>query len=79
MDKIAVSHGWEDSIGSRPFVIILFDRKLRIREVHVVSSFMHDDDVQKIESMVRETEGHWLYVKKSSKHFNAVVFIKRFS
>ena len=79
LDKIAVSHGWEDSIGSRPFVIILFDRKLRIREVHVVSPFMHDNDVQKIESMVRETEGHWLYAKKSSKKFNAVVFIKRFS
>ncbi len=79
LDGIARSHDWEDSIGTRPFVVILFDRKLRIREVHVVSSFMHDNDVQKIESMVRETEGHWLYAKKSSKKFNAVVFIKRFS
>jgi hypothetical protein len=79
LDRIARDHDWEDSIGARPVVIVLFDKKLRIREVHVVSPFLPEENILKITTMVRETEGHWLFVKKSCKQYNAVVFIKRFS
>ena len=79
MDKTASDYGWEDSIGSRAFVILLFDKKLRIKEIHIVSSLMYEEDVKKIATIVQKTEGHWSFAKRSKRKYNAVLFIKHFS